>query len=150
MARMVFNARTLGAFIKDARTVQGLTQQQLAEQAGVSRSWLIGVEQGKRSGAEMSKIFALLSALNTPMIFDEPARTPLSEADPEATIKPQKFSTPYLNTFDLGVKNILQAQIAAWAAPSGITAALNQQKPQKSQEQRLPAKEDDGNPQGRA
>ena len=37
---------TIGLNIKNARMKSGLTQAQLAEQAGISRSYLAGVEQG--------------------------------------------------------------------------------------------------------
>lgn len=54
----------LGAFIYDARTQRNLTQEALAKKANVSRSWLIGLEQGKRPRAEMDKILSLLRALD--------------------------------------------------------------------------------------
>ena len=41
-----------------------LTQEALANKANVSRSWLIGLEQGKRPRAEMDKILSLLGALD--------------------------------------------------------------------------------------
>ncbi|MDO4252105.1 MAG: helix-turn-helix domain-containing protein [Rothia sp. (in: high G+C Gram-positive bacteria)] len=61
--RTIRSIRELGAFIRDARARCGLTQEALASKAGVSRSWLIGLEQGKRPRAEMDKIFSLLQAL---------------------------------------------------------------------------------------
>lgn len=52
--------------IKDARTSQQLTQAQLAARADVSREWLIGVEQGSRPRAELTKILSVLRSLDLP------------------------------------------------------------------------------------
>lgn len=62
--RTIQSSRDLGAFIYDARTQRHLTQEALANKANVSRSWLIGLEQGKRPRAEMDKILSLLEALD--------------------------------------------------------------------------------------
>ena len=62
--RTIRTSRDLGAFIYDARTQRKLTQEALATKANVSRSWLIGLEQGKRPRAEMDKILSLLGALD--------------------------------------------------------------------------------------
>lgn len=63
MERKITHQKNLGAFIYDARTKSGLTQQELAEQAGVSRKWLIDIEQGKRPRAELGKVLDVLRAL---------------------------------------------------------------------------------------
>lgn len=62
--RTIKSSRDLGAFIYDARTQRNLTQEELATKANVSRSWLIGLEQGKRPRAEMDKILSLFRALD--------------------------------------------------------------------------------------
>lgn len=54
----------LGAAIRAARTARDLTQADLAHQAGVSRSWLIGVEKGTRPQAMRTKIDAVLEVLD--------------------------------------------------------------------------------------
>ncbi len=54
----------MGTAVHDARTRAGLTQARLAELAGVSRKWLIGLEQGTRTRAELIKIFDVLRALD--------------------------------------------------------------------------------------
>lgn len=133
------NARELGAFIRDIRIDRNLTQHQLADRAGVSRSWLIGVEQGKRTGAEMSKIFALMRALDTTMFCEPPdgdypatsqEEAPSSPADADATVvtrpqNPRDGVSPYL---DPSIRSALEEQIASSIArPSGITTALNKQ-----------------------
>jgi transcriptional regulator with XRE-family HTH domain len=67
----------LGSAVRDARTGRGLSQHELARQAGVSRSWLARVESGHR-GAELEQILRLLSALRLVLVLrDESA----SEAD---------------------------------------------------------------------
>lgn len=53
----------LGSAIRDARSRKQLSQQDLARQAGVSRSWLAKVEAGHR-GAELEQILRLLNALD--------------------------------------------------------------------------------------
>lgn len=62
--RAITTARQLGATIHDARTRAGLTQASLAASAGVSRKWLIGLEQGARTGAELGKVLAVLRTLD--------------------------------------------------------------------------------------
>ncbi len=63
MRREISTEKQLGAFIHDARAHAGLTQEQLAISAGVSRKWLIGLEQGVRRGAELRKVLDVLAAL---------------------------------------------------------------------------------------
>lgn len=70
--RIISNELHLGAFIHDARIEQKLTQGALASKAGVSRTWLIGIEQGTRSRAELGKIFDTLEALGISMKFSLP------------------------------------------------------------------------------
>ncbi|GEA85078.1 hypothetical protein GCM10009774_03350 [Cellulomonas gelida] len=53
----------IGATILSARRREGLTQAQLAERAGVSRRWLISLEQGQSERAELGKILDTLDAL---------------------------------------------------------------------------------------
>ncbi|MEU2199547.1 helix-turn-helix domain-containing protein [Isoptericola sp. NPDC019482] len=53
----------IGAAIRSARIREGLTQTGLAERAGVSRRWLIALEQGQAQRAELGKILDTLDAL---------------------------------------------------------------------------------------
>lgn len=62
----------LGAAIRDARTLHGLTQNELASSAKVSRSWLAKVESGHR-GAELEQILRLLSALGLGLVLQTPS-----------------------------------------------------------------------------
>lgn len=69
---------TLGQTIKDARVDAGLTQHQLAEQAGVSRAWLARVESGHRK-AEVEYLMRALAAVGLTL-----AVTPVADdGDPE-------------------------------------------------------------------
>lgn len=53
----------LGAAVREARDKAGLTQQQLADKAGVSRRWLSTLENGQNLGAELTKVFRAVDAL---------------------------------------------------------------------------------------
>jgi HTH-type transcriptional regulator/antitoxin HipB len=46
---IVRTARDLGAAVRDARLQKGWTQAELANRMGVSRQWVISLEQGKAS-----------------------------------------------------------------------------------------------------
>lgn len=52
----------LGAAIRDRRRQLGLDQATLAKRIGVSRQWVIGIEQG-RSRAELGLVLRALDAL---------------------------------------------------------------------------------------
>lgn len=59
----MWSPRQLGAAITQRRRDLKLTQQQLADQAGVSRSWLIRLENG-HGGAQLRQVLSVLAALN--------------------------------------------------------------------------------------
>jgi transcriptional regulator with XRE-family HTH domain len=61
----------LGAIIRAARRAAHITQTELADRAGVSRRWLIMVEQGDGATAELGKIMATLSALGLRLTIDD-------------------------------------------------------------------------------
>ena len=56
------NARDVGALVRDRRRDGDLSQQALADEAGVSRRWLASLEAGK-PGAEIGMVLRVLSAL---------------------------------------------------------------------------------------
>jgi HTH-type transcriptional regulator/antitoxin HipB len=58
----VRTARELGAAIRRRRRELGWTQARLAEAAGATRAWVIGLEQGK-PGAELTLVLRALTAL---------------------------------------------------------------------------------------
>ncbi len=68
----------LGRAIKDARFEAGLTQQQLAERAGISRAWLARVEAGHRK-AEIEYLIRAVSALGLSLAL---APMPPDDSDP--------------------------------------------------------------------
>lgn len=63
----VITARTLpqlGLTIRRLRDRRGLSQAELAERAGVSRQWVIAVEQGQKNGLEVGLIMRVLDSLD--------------------------------------------------------------------------------------
>lgn len=149
MSRTIRNERDLGAYIHDARTERGWTQQHLADLAGISRTWLVGVERGQRPGAELGKIFALLHTLEVSISLEQ---EPSQAANPQApyfspavraqmsglneALKPavevyrraiQDSAKTSFKSADFGISEDLKRQMAALARPSAITLALNQQ-----------------------
>jgi HTH-type transcriptional regulator / antitoxin HipB len=58
----VTTSRELGSLVRQRRHDLRLTQQQLADRAGVGRPWLVAVEAG-HPRAEVGKLFALLAEL---------------------------------------------------------------------------------------
>jgi y4mF family transcriptional regulator len=56
-------ARDLGSVIKGTRRGRGWTQAELAGAAGVTRAWVIAIEQGKQS-AELGLVLRALAALD--------------------------------------------------------------------------------------
>ena len=73
----------VGGAIRDERLNQNLTQAQLASKARVSREWLSGVERGERSGAELSKILQVFSALDLEVRVA--SRSPEESTHPDST-----------------------------------------------------------------
>ncbi len=68
-----------------------MSQQALARQANVGRQWLVEVEQGRHSGAEIGMILAVLAALGVemqPRRIDQPAAgdRPQAEGDQALTL----------------------------------------------------------------
>lgn len=59
---IVSNARDLGLLVRHRRDELGLTQAEVASRSGVSRQWLIQVEQGKGT-AEFDRVIRLLRVL---------------------------------------------------------------------------------------
>lgn len=58
------DVKALGASIRTQRMALDLTQAELAARAGVSRRFVSELESGLRTGAELSRVFAVLRALN--------------------------------------------------------------------------------------
>jgi HTH-type transcriptional regulator/antitoxin HipB len=62
----IVSVKDLAVCIKQARNDRGWTQAQLAEQAGVSRDWVIGLEAGKAS-VELGLVLRTMKALGLPL-----------------------------------------------------------------------------------
>jgi HTH-type transcriptional regulator / antitoxin HipB len=63
----------LGALIRDRRTKLRLDQKSLAAKAGVSRQWIVAVEEGKPR-AEIGLVLRTIEALGIVLAVDEPAK----------------------------------------------------------------------------
>jgi len=81
------DVRRVGTVIRTVRHDHGLTQQQLAEQAGVSRGWLNKLEQGTDT-ADLATVFRVLSVLSLTfrLVETEPDRKQLAAQEALATI----------------------------------------------------------------
>lgn len=72
----------LGAIVRGARQAADITQAELANRAGVSRRWLIALENGDGNGAEFGKILSTLAALGLRLaVHTEPPE--MSDAERE-------------------------------------------------------------------
>ncbi len=58
----VYTARDLGAAARQKREALGMTQQAVADAAGVTRDWLLGFEAGK-PGSSLGRVLTVLNAL---------------------------------------------------------------------------------------
>ncbi len=67
------NEIELGALLHARRRSLGLTQAQVAAQAGVSRAFVVDLERGKRTGAELGRVLAVTKALNAGLALTEVA-----------------------------------------------------------------------------
>lgn len=62
---LVRNEIELGAALRERRERAGLTQAQLATRANVSRAFVIDVERGRRPRAELTRVLAIMRALDS-------------------------------------------------------------------------------------
>lgn len=62
-ARRMSGAPTLGAWLRETRARHGLTQKDLAERAGMSRSYLCDIERGRGASPSVATLDALARAL---------------------------------------------------------------------------------------
>jgi HTH-type transcriptional regulator/antitoxin HipB len=68
-------AKDLGALIRDRRNELGITQEELAEQVGVSRVWIVAVEKGK-SSAQVDLVLRTVRQLGLVLRVDAVAPAP--------------------------------------------------------------------------
>ncbi len=83
----ILNAKAVGEIIASRRKTLGLTQGELARRTGVSRQWVIAVEQGKPR-AEFETIVRALSELDL-AVFVEP-----DEDDNQLGLFAESFAKP--------------------------------------------------------
>lgn len=67
--RLVADVSSLGAAVREARRSKGLTQAQLAERAEVSRQFVLNLEKGNSTRAELGRVLAVLRALDQAVLF---------------------------------------------------------------------------------
>jgi len=67
----IINVNDLASLIKQERKTRGWTQAELAERSGVSRDWIIALEQAKPS-VELGLVLRTLKALNLPLLINKP------------------------------------------------------------------------------
>lgn len=74
----ISTTRALGALIRELRRERGLSQEDLAATVGVSRQWIIGLEQGKARalGLVMRTLAALGLALEVVELQDRTTPPP--------------------------------------------------------------------------
>ncbi|MCR1784651.1 helix-turn-helix domain-containing protein [Nocardioides carbamazepini] len=129
----------LGGLIRDARKARALTQADLAQRAGVARSWLARVEAGHR-GAELEPLLRLLRALELTLTLssarpEQPDRATLQSTPAEVPPVPEKSASrprtapakkpPTLKSFEAvpgsagaALKNASAGRRAAWGLPA--------------------------------
>ncbi|ADB29907.1 transcriptional regulator, XRE family [Kribbella flavida DSM 17836] len=100
----------LGSTLRAARSRQRLTQEQVAERAGVSRSWLARVESGHRA-AEFQQVLRLVNALGmTVVLRDREQGAEESAAAFEAD--------DVLKSYAAAHEDIAEQRRRSWGAPS--------------------------------
>lgn len=80
---MLITVRDLGAAVRQKRREAGLTQQTLADAAGVSRQWLSRIESGKNPSAELRKVLDLLGALGLAVDLVAVPKSDFEDEDPD-------------------------------------------------------------------
>jgi len=56
--------------VRQARTEQGLSQAELARDAGVGRQWLVGLEAGDKTSAPLDMVMRVLRELGLAVTLD--------------------------------------------------------------------------------
>lgn len=71
MDRTIGDPHALGAAVREARTARGWTQSEVADRAGVSRSFVLDIERGARPRAELARVLSVLRALGKSLVVVE-------------------------------------------------------------------------------
>lgn len=85
--REICQPRNVGAFVREARVSQGLTQRQLAEKAGVSERSVLSLEMGDATGIRLDKLLAVLDAVGLRLFVAPEAEPDVSQAQDGETGK---------------------------------------------------------------
>jgi HTH-type transcriptional regulator/antitoxin HipB len=78
---MLSTVRDVGAAVRAARRSAGLSQQVLADRAGVPRQWVSRLETGSNPAAELRKLLDVLAALGLGLDL-APVSEPNDDGDP--------------------------------------------------------------------
>ena len=70
----IISVKDLVSLVRQERKNRGWTQVQLAEPSGVSRDWIIALEQAKPS-IELALVLRTLKALNLPLAINQPSQS---------------------------------------------------------------------------
>lgn len=70
----IISVKDLASLVKQERKNRGWTQVQLVERSGVSRDWIIALEQAKPS-VELALVLRTLKALNLPLAINQPSQS---------------------------------------------------------------------------
>ena len=71
--------KEIGLLIRDRRRQLDLTQDQLAQRIGVSRPWIVQLEQGKET-AQLGMVLSVLNDLDVPLHVDPPSANRVAES----------------------------------------------------------------------
>lgn len=75
--------------LRAARREHSWTQAELAQRARVSRAFVIDIELGKRSGAELGRVLAMMRALGVAINL-VPDNTPMFEQALDALVRRER------------------------------------------------------------
>ncbi len=84
--------RDIGALVRDRRRAAGLSQDQLAARAGVSRRWLAALEAGK-PGAEVGLVLRTFAALGADLTAVDATAIPPDAVDLDTLLA--RFDEPH-------------------------------------------------------
>ncbi len=99
---LVNNKRELGAVLRASRRRLGLTQAEVAERAGVQRTWLVRLEAG-RENPTLEKLLSVFGTLGVGMNLEPPGTPP---GDRRATAG-SSFLDRHLRSFDTPSRGVL-------------------------------------------
>ena|SRR5579875_581053 len=85
----VKSALDLGVLIRAARETRGWTQAELADRANVGRQWLVTVEKGRHSRAEIGMLLRVIAAVGIELSAQSPGTR-----IPDRTRKPAIAALP--------------------------------------------------------